>query len=173
MPALKSWAHVSQRGFINGRVPGHGVIDVDTSSRIIAVKHRIGVLGLFDFSAAFPSISRTFIIFVMGVAGFPDWAIALAAASWDNAKIVLADGSTAYHMCDGVGQGCPAAAALFVIGIDPLLVALGKFIDAADGETLSAYVDDIAMVLAALERMGVVHAIFAKYKLAAALALNF
>ena len=95
----------------------------------------------------------------------------MAAASWDNAKIVLADGSTAYHMCDGVGQGCPAAAALFVIGIDPLLVALGKITDAADGETLSAYADDIPMILAALERMGVVHAIFAKYKLAAALAL--
>ena len=96
----------------------------------------------------------------MGVAGFPPWTIALAAASWDDAKVILSDGSTAYHMCDGVGQGCPAAAALFVIGIDPLLVALGKAIDASAGETASAYADDIAMVVSAPERMHAVHSVF-------------
>jgi hypothetical protein len=60
-------------------------------------------------------------------------------------------------MCDGVGQGCPAAAALFAIGIDPLPFALGKAIDASVGETVSAYVDDIAMVVSAPERMRAIH----------------
>jgi hypothetical protein len=66
-----------------------------------------------------------------------------------------------------VGQGCPAAAALFVIGIDPLLVALGKMIDATLGETVSAYADDIAMVVSDPARMRAVHTIFSEHKLAA------
>ena len=158
--------------FISGRVPGHGIIDVDTSARIVAMLHHLGLLGLLDFSAAFPIISRAFIIYAMGVSGFPAWIIALAAASWEGAKVVLADGSTAYLMWGGVGQGCPAAAGLFVVGIDPLLVALGRVIDTSIGETVSAFADDIAMVLSALARMSIVHAIFAQYKLAAALALD-
>ena len=135
--------------------------------------HRLGVLGLFDFPAAFPSIYRAFIIYVMIVAGFPACVIALAAASWTGAKVVLEDGSTAYLMFDGVGQGCPSAADLFVIGINPLPVAPGRVIDTSIGEAVSAFADDIAMVLSALGRMSVVHAIFAEYKFASALALLF
>ena len=29
-PALQSWAHCSQRGFVAGRIPGHGVVDIDS-----------------------------------------------------------------------------------------------------------------------------------------------
>ncbi len=124
MPALQSWVHFTQRGFISGRIPGHGVIDIDTSGRIVSVLQPLGVLGLFDFSAAFPSISRSFIIFVMRAAGFPVWIISMTSASWVGAKVVSDDGSTAYEMHGGVGQGCPAAAAAFVVGINPFISRL-------------------------------------------------
>ncbi len=112
--------------------------------------HPLGVLGLFDFSAAFPSISRAFIIFAMRASGFPDWIISMTSASWADAKVVSDDGSTAYEMHGGVGQGCPAAAAAFVIGISRLLVALFGIIDTAAGEAVSAFADDIAMVVVKL-----------------------
>ncbi len=47
MPALQEWAHFSQRRFISGRIPGHGVIDIDTSARIVSVLHPLGALGIF------------------------------------------------------------------------------------------------------------------------------
>ena len=59
-----------------------------------------------------------------------------------------------------------------MIGIDPLLVALGQAIDAPIGETLSAYADDIAMVASAPHRMRAAHTIFSDFKRAAALSLN-
>jgi hypothetical protein len=58
MPILQDWCHPSQRGFIKGRMPGLGILEIDTAARCIAVCHRLGLIGLFDFSAAFPSISR-------------------------------------------------------------------------------------------------------------------
>ena len=59
-----------------------------------------------------------------------------------------------------------------MIGIDPLLVALGKVIDASLGETVSSCADDIAMVVSSPDRMCVVHEIFSDCKRAAALSLN-
>ena len=79
----------------------------------------------------------------------------------------------AYLMFDGVGQGCPSAADLFVIGTNPLPVAPGRIIDTPIGEAESAFADDAAVVLSALGRMNIVHAIFAEYKLASALAVIF
>ena len=131
MPILGVWCHGSQRGFIRGRTPGLGVLDIDTACRCIAMRERLGLLGLFDCSAAFPSISRTFILEVMAAARFPAWMISLAAATWWEAKVVNANGDVEYALLDGVGQGCPSAAALFVIGINPLLVTLSEMCSAA------------------------------------------
>ncbi len=47
-PALQSWAHFSQRGFVAGRIPGHGVVDIDTSGRVVSLLHSLGVLSLYD-----------------------------------------------------------------------------------------------------------------------------
>ncbi len=122
-PGLKAWAHVSQRGFVAGRVPGHGVIDIDSSSRITAVLQDLGVLCLYDFTSAFPSVSRAFILLVMELSGFPGWSVALTAASWAGAKVVDGDGNFMYSLGGGVGQGCPAAASAFVVGLHPTLTA--------------------------------------------------
>ena len=97
--------------------------------------------------------------------------IALTSASWAGAKVVTADGSTAHEMHGGVGQGCPASAAPFVVGVSRLLVALFRIIDTSIGEAVSAFADDIAMASVNLERMSIVHGVFAEHKLAAALAV--
>ena len=76
-------------------------------------------------------------------------------------------------MNGGVGQGCPSAASAFVIGINPLLTSLHSKIDGASGETISAFADDIAIVLSCVNRLHIMHDVFAEYKLASALSLNF
>ena len=83
--------------------------------------------------------------------------IALADASWHGAPIVQDDGATAYEMNSGVGQGCTAAAVLFVVGINPLLTALEKHIDRARSESLSACADDVAIVVSDHSRLAGVH----------------
>ena len=138
----------------------------------MALLHRLGVLGLFDFTAAFPSISREFILRVLAAARFPQWAVDVADAPWQGAEIVLSDGTVAYPLDAGVGQGCPAAAVLFVAGIDPLLVALQKQLDTGAGETLSAYADDIALVVTESFKLAKIHEEFELFKRASALSLN-
>jgi hypothetical protein len=172
MPVLQNWCHQSQRGFLKDRMPGVGILDIDTAARCIAMCRRLGLIGLFDFSAAFPSISRLFIIAVMTAAHFPDWMLAMAAATWRGARVVNDRGETEYEMGDGVGQGCPSAAALFVIGINPLLVALSKLCELHECEIVSAYADDIAICVTSADRLQCVYDIFAQFKKAAALDLN-
>jgi hypothetical protein len=131
-----------------------------------------GLIGLFDFSAAFPSISRLFILEVMAAARFPQWMINMASATWFRARVVNEAGETEYVMNDGVGQGCPSAAALFVIGINPLLVGLNKLCVQHECEVVSAYADDIAICITSSDRLCCVYAIFVQFKNAAALELN-
>ena len=108
----------------------------------------------------------------MAAASFPSWLISLAGASWDKARIVNQDGSIAYPVDSGVGQGCPAASVLFIIGINPLLVSLDRVLSCDCGEVLSAYADDIAMVLASPASLAPVAAEFAKFQAASALRIN-
>jgi hypothetical protein len=153
-------------------MPGIGILDIDTAARCIAMCRRLGLIGLFDFSAAFPSISRLFILAVMSAARFPAWMLSMAAATWRGARVVNDQGVTEYEMGDGVGQGCPSAAALFVIGINPLLVALSKLCEEHECEIVSAYADDIAICITSADRLQCVYDIFAQFKQAAALDLN-
>jgi hypothetical protein len=53
MPILNGWCHPSQRGFIKGRTPGIGILEIDTAARCIAVCRRLGLIGLFDFRRPF------------------------------------------------------------------------------------------------------------------------
>ena len=109
---------------------------------------------MFDFASAFPHIGRRFILLVMRAAMFPTWLISLAEASWTHERIVNRHGTEAYPMHSGVGQGCPAAAVLFLVGMTPLLVLLGQVVSGVCGEVLPAYADDIAMVLTDATRPG-------------------
>ncbi len=109
MPILGEWCHGSQRCFIRGSTPGLGVLDIDTANRCIAMNEQLCLLGLFDFAAAFPSISRTCIFEVMAAARFPAWMVSVAASTWKDAKVVNEHGRIEYALHDGVGQGCPSA----------------------------------------------------------------
>ena len=72
-----------------------------------------------------------------------------------------------------MGQGCPAAASAFVIGIHPLLTAIHSRLDVGLGEALSAFADDIAVVLRCVSRLNVLSKLFKEFELASALCLNF
>ncbi len=96
------------------------------------------------FCAAFPSISRSFIIAVRRPAGSPLTLIHLACATWHAGAVVDDAGRRMYGIERGVGQGCSASAILFAIGIEPLLRAIGARLDPTRLEIMSVFADDIA-----------------------------
>ena len=59
---VAEWAHPSQRGFIMGRSLLHNVVDIEAQSLLNAAyrTHAPATL-LFDFKAAFPSLSRRYL----------------------------------------------------------------------------------------------------------------
>ena len=127
--AVAKWASPAQRGMVRGRVPLLGAIEIDAVARCAAfcsTPEEPAVLTLLDFLTAFPNVDRQCILMVMAAAGFPIELVYLAAASWNESYVVDREGNWLYAILRGVGQECSAAALLFVIGVEPLLVALKK-----------------------------------------------
>ena len=50
-----------QRGFVKRRQMLMNIIDVDTAAQTVSVKSKSGVIILFDYKAAFPSMDHSFI----------------------------------------------------------------------------------------------------------------
>ena len=60
-PILERWVSKTQRGFLKGRVMLHNVLDIDWAAMTVSMKAEHGALILFDFKAAFPSVSHPFL----------------------------------------------------------------------------------------------------------------
>ena len=60
-----------QRGFVPGRSMVRNILDIDHFSQLTSMNTNTGVIMLFDFKAAFPSISHDFIWQVLSYLGFP------------------------------------------------------------------------------------------------------
>jgi hypothetical protein len=65
----------AQRGFLPGRSMLHNVTDIEHTAMITALSATDGAMVLFDFSAAFPSISRKYLLAAAAHAGLPEVAL--------------------------------------------------------------------------------------------------
>ena len=70
-PILERWVSKFQRGFLKGRVMLQNVIDIDWQAMIVSLRSSSGALVLFDFKAAFPSVSHPFLIQCLELLGLP------------------------------------------------------------------------------------------------------
>jgi len=181
--ALPSVTPKSQRGFVRFRQGLTNVLDIDTSSRVvdlIASQSQIAtdiiyaaLLMLFDFKAAFPSVSHKFLFMMLKAAGLPRrFRNFFKALYQDNQVFIKIDGVSYYFLTvlAGVLQGCPASGSLFVIVLNPFLILLER----ANGvrELTRAFADDIALVVATLHKLRRIYAIFQLASKAANLRLN-
>ena len=80
-------------------------------------------------------------------AGFPEQLVHLARASLDGAEFLTEELEVLFRVSSGVGQGCTAAATLFVIAAEPMLQAVGSVLDPSEDELVVAFVDDLAFIL--------------------------
>ena len=109
---------------------------------------------------------------VLAAAGFPLALRRLAEASWVGSCVVDGEGARSYDVARGVGQGCSAAALLFVIGMEPLLIEIAKSLDSSRHEVLSVFADDVAFATAGVSRLLAMQPLFDKFERCASLSLG-
>jgi hypothetical protein len=113
----------------------------------VSLKHKCGALILFDFRAAFPSMSHEYMFEVLRRIGMPEDALHFVQALYDENKCVISckggifDG---FKLTAGIRQGCPLSPLLFVVVVDILLRRLGEALPRA---LIRAFADDTATVV--------------------------
>ena len=68
---LATYVHPSQRGFLAGRSILQNVVDVDEAAMTVSLRHVSGAIVLFDFRAAFPTLSTDFLNAALERLGLP------------------------------------------------------------------------------------------------------
>ena len=172
-PILERWVSRLQRGFLKGRSMLHNTIDIDWESMVISLKHDGGALVLFDFKAAFPSISHPFLIACLKYLGLPSSAMHFIEAMYDGNKCYMrvhGRDFLGFDLKGGVRQGCPLSPLLFAVCVDILL----RMIDMQlKGPMVRAFADDIAAVIHDWEgQCGVLKTIFEEFERISNLGLN-
>ena len=117
------------------------------SSPSISVRHSAGAILLFDFRAAFPSMSHPFIWETLAAVGIPERFISAIQALYSKNKHWMRVGTEfleSVEVLSGVRQGCSLSPLLFALCVDLLLRELAKTLE--EDEALCAFADDTAMV---------------------------
>jgi len=146
-PIFSSWVSSPQRGFIRGRSMLANVLEVDFHSMRVTVTSRRGALVLFDFKAAFPSVSHEYMWAVLEAIGVPlSWLRAIRRLYVRNDCRVKFRGRVfpGFSSKCGVRQGCPVSPLIFAVVADVLLRRISTEFPL---EILRAFADDTAMVV--------------------------
>jgi hypothetical protein len=144
---LLDWIHPDQRGFLPHRSMLANVVDMEEGSVATSLSQDDGAAILFDFSAAFPSISHDFLHAVLAHIGFPPAALALIRALYHQTSAQLQHAGLRgehFPITTGIRQGCPLSPLLFVVALDGLLRRLPREVP---GILTRMYADDTAVVI--------------------------
>ena len=135
-----------QRELLKGRFLLTNVVDIDQAAMTVSLKTENGCIVLFDFKAAFPSISREFLWKTFKGLGMPEPLIrALQCFYISNRHIINVKGQMflSFTTFSGIKQGCPLSPLLFALAVDIFLKRLEREFPSA---TTRAFADDLAMV---------------------------
>ena len=86
-PLFNKWVSMGQRGFLKGRSMLMNVLDIDEAAMTISLKEKWGGLVLFDFKAAFPSVSHDFMFAVLEHIGLASGAAQCASGSLQPGEV--------------------------------------------------------------------------------------
>ena len=168
------WVSDAQRGFIKGRQMLRNILDVDFSAQRISLQSERGATVLFDFRAAFPSLSHDFLFDALSAIGLPTEYTTMLRLFYRNNKHKIRVGNQMFdsvHVHSGVRQGCPLSPLLFALCADILLREISATL--RDAGIVRAFVDDTAVVLNNWERKIVaLERLFSECEQVSASALN-
>lgn len=162
-----------QRGFLRGRTMLLNILDVDESMRILAASGDDPVAILFDFAAAFPSLSHAYLHGLLDELALPAEMRWFVRGLYSGHGCQLRLGGAVlpgFPIVAGVRQGDPLSPLLFALAIEPLLDALDPLV--APG-CVRAYADDIAVVLPSVStQLAPVMSVFRRFAWHSGLELN-
>ena len=145
-PILAQWISQNQQGFIKSRSMLANVIDISHRAQTVSLQHdRPGML-LFDFKAAFPSLSHGYMHTVLKSLGLPSHILNFVLSLYDNHCCHIVSGGSVFsgfHIKAGIRQGCPLSPLLFALVMDIVLRRLQRL---GPELTFRAFADDIAIV---------------------------
>ena len=170
---LNEWLDKQQHGFLPRRSMLANVVELEGESMHSSLRHQAPATVLFDFSAAFPSISQKFLFRILEKLGFPRSAVRLIRSLYhEHRGQPVLEGSRGdyFDLTAGIRQGCPLSPLLFVVAVDGLLrrVALET-----ESTFTRMFADDTAMVLKDFRiELPILERIFQDLRDASHLALN-
>ena len=172
-PVFNEWVSCAQKGFLKHRCMLSNILDIDAEAMVISMKEKYGGLILFDFRAAFPSVSHEFMMGVLEGLGIPKYCTNFILALYDCNKCSIAcKGSKfeGFSIEAGIRQGCPLSPVIFAVVVDILLRKIQQQLP--EGVT-RAFADDIALLSNDLPRdADTIKAIFEEFAEISGLDLN-
>ena len=105
-----------------------------------------------DFSKAFDRMDRDYILNVLTAIGCPEIITSLISIIYTDTKAMIEIGgylSRSIRVDNGIKQGCPLSALLFILGMEPLLQAIRYNNSIKSNQVLKivAYADDISVFI--------------------------
>jgi len=204
-PVVEEAACKVQNGFTKGRQFLNNVVDLDAAARkdvhnfngdvsdgqfqtarhpnfndSLKLTHRdllnhMPLLLLFDYAAAFPSVSHAWIRLILQFIRLPSGLFAVVCALYHKNQAFLGtpDGIVfMFYILSGVLQGCPLSGSLFVIVIDPLLHMFKLHLEDTGLGVPRACADDVGVALRHLKDMNILCLFFSRYTLISGLTLK-
>ena len=120
------------------------VVDLEMEAMRLSLTAPAAAVVLFDFRAAFPSMSQQFLLRILGALGLPDFVLHFISSLYDDNRCsinVSGKAFAGFAMRAGIRQGCPLSPLLFAIVMDILLRRLARLVPTA---TIRAFADDTA-----------------------------
>ena len=146
-PILAGWISSNQHGFIKDRSMLANVVDVTHMAQLVSLGHDQGGVMLFDFRAAFPSLSHAYLHAALRALGLPTHLLNFIQNLYDCHKCNIVVAGSGLHegfgIQAGIRQGCPLSPLLFALVIDLLLRRMQRLHPEI---TIRAFADDIAVV---------------------------
>ena len=140
--------HRHQQGFVVGGQGSTNVCEIDTASRVLALKSNWAIAALLDIGQAFPSMLHDWLRVILVWRGFPIGFVRVFSALYHLCIALFSQDGALYFLFfvfNGVLQGCPLSGSLFAIGADPIVHACSRM-DITHTSTTRWFADDCAAV---------------------------
>jgi hypothetical protein len=172
-PLLDAWISLSQQGFLPGRSMASNIVGVEASAQEVSLKRSRGGILLLDFKAAFPSISQSFLLKMLGHLHLPRQVQNVIKNLYEGHSCNLCFGGMqepGFQIGAGIRQGCPLSPLLFALVVD---IVLRRIKAKVPNVKVFAFADDVALILEDVGRdLGILQGIFDDLEEVAGLVLN-